>query len=372
MNPRLSTVLELIPEAARSVAGMKDEFGILTVYLGRCTSGIHKTDNGHRPEISGRIGRLALKLQDKADHRLWSALERRMDELDEPLPDCDPGAWNHAFFCGLASLETVEIHTTLDLPNLAVTGSKAQVLPLVVALDQAARYGVLQVGDSQVRITGCRGGYGMELACMQLEPKQDLAAIMAGSSLVPGRPGFPPGTPDHSFLPRNQARSIGYVADNAATMARTQGWDVLVAVGSPTVTREVETMVTRRCPSTRVVLVPSVWDDLSPDQVVRRAAPFVHRERTTTKQGLAFDIAEAAQFGGPAATGLEATRRAVKAEQARTVVFDGALAESDPESEEAAKLCELVAVALEAGVRVVPVYGRAAQQVRGVGAQLYW
>lgn len=380
MRLKNSPIQDLDTQSVQSIVQMRDEVGILAIYMG-----VSSEDAGaswsreSRIEIENQLRDRSESVRAYGDHGYQSAFEQCVDDVKPLITSVSAAAEGRgrAIFCGLESGEVVQIRSDSWLPNVVRVGPSAHILPLLVALEEGRPFGVVALHRDEARVFGFKYGSGTEIIRLSLEPDSGDWRDMSGPAFSsPGSSQVSVSLRDDfdDRLMANIARSIGGLAGAAAETTAAEGWDLLVVSGDPRLTNEFERSFAPAAHRVRLVRDEHVWGDSSAEEVGRRTAPLVEQVRREDAAALASKIVEDSAFEGQAVVGLNDTLNALSAGRVRVLVFDSDLYDSSGGSVDADRLNQAVKDGLAAGVEVIPLSGKAAQSLAGAvaAAQLYW
>jgi hypothetical protein len=302
------------------LAAFDDEIGVLSLY-----ATVEPGSAVGQTRMRSTVTALRRDLAEHAD-RDWAArAEARLAELEQTITDLldptEPGLGRMMF----AQIGGDAVHTAwIQRPvgEVAVVESNAYLWPLLAAIEPAAPAGVARVGRDGVRLFDCRYGLAAELDSVSFnlpgattsgEPRSDVPTL-SRAGIHPDR--YAQRVEEH--LTKYLRQAAGTVAEHA----RQRGWQTLVLVGDPRLTR----ILAEALPPDRdrteldAVLDP----DLTPTEVLDFVTPTLTEARTRREAAAVQRVADLARAGGNGVLGLADTVSMLQAGRVERLLLDAA------------------------------------------------
>ncbi|MEV0840402.1 VLRF1 family aeRF1-type release factor [Actinocatenispora sera] len=369
------------------LAAFDDEIGVLSLY-----ATVEPGSAVGQTRMRSTLSALRRDLAEHAD-RDWAArAEARLDELEQPIADLlDPteAGLGRMMFAQLGgdALQTAWIQRPVG--DVAVVESNAYLWPLLAAIEPAAPAGVARVGRDGVRLFDCRYGVAEELNSVSFnlpgattsgEPRSDVPTL-SRAGIHPDRYA--------QRVEEHLAKYLRHAAGTVGEHAQQRGWQTLVLVGDPRLTR----ILAEALPPDRdrteldAVLDP----DLTPTEVLDFVTPTLTEARTRREAAAVQRVADLARAGGNGVLGLADTVSMLQDGRVERLLLDAAGGWSPEDAVDAgapptavllagegtaSELAEgMVELALSRGGAVTLLEGAAAAELAdrdGIAALLRW
>ncbi len=272
-------------EALAQLATMSDELGALSLYLD--TGAEEGGRSGpSRGEIALRnaLSELRSGVRSAGPRARWSALERRLDELEPALAELVgpalPGR-GRALFAGLSGGEPRTLTTRHHVGSVAVLERTPYLMPLLPVLEAEQPYGVISVSGDGVRALDLAEGVAEEAGWEAFDIASGEWRRMVGPAAAnPARQRTSAAQVD-LFRRRLEAHRERAVADAVAPLvglAEVHGWTQVLLAGEPSRTEPLG----RDWPQDGPPLVTAhtlLAVTLSPEEVRRVAEPLIVEAR---------------------------------------------------------------------------------------------
>jgi hypothetical protein len=302
------------------LAAFDDEIGVLSLY-----ATVEPGSAVGQTRMRSTVTALRRDLAEHADRDWASRAEARLAELEQTITDLldptEPGLGRMMF----AQIGGEAVHTAwIQRPvgEVAVVESNAYLWPLLAAIEPAAPAGVARVGRDGVRLFDCRYGLAAELDSVSFnlpgattsgEPRSDVPTL-SRAGIHPDR--YAQRVEEH--LTKYLRQAAGTVAEHA----QQRGWQTLVLVGDPRLTR----ILAEALPPDRdrteldAVLDP----DLTPTEVLDFVTPTLTEARTRREAAAVQRVADLARAGGNGVLGLADTVSMLQAGRVERLLLDAA------------------------------------------------
>jgi hypothetical protein len=288
---------------------LDDALGVLTLTTGFTPDRAGTAQSAARIELRNQLKELQQQLDDAGDTDRLRALEKQLGALGDDydgLLDPRSSGQGRALFVGLATGERERFNIQVPFESRAVIHERAFIRPLVAAIDEGRRAGIVLAHRFGVRILEWSLGETREFAAMDFELTDALTADTHRGP-APANPARAQHAVSHreAFEDRiedNRHRFLKQAAATAAEFAADRGWDRIVVAGSEKIRTEIAELV-NHARGREVLALDASWDDLSPGQIAQEAWPIlrsVHRQR---ERHLVEQAQEAALSGGAGALG---------------------------------------------------------------------
>lgn len=379
----VSSVIERASELRRIVdelAQLRDEIGVLSVTVG--------VDPG---TVSGRVPAPAIvvknelaRLRHDGTHLLKSRLDAASETIEDLLKRTTPGR-GHAFYVALESGAARELALERALPTSASLGPAAHVVPLLAALDEGKKTGLVRASRDAVVVSELELGHMREVQQIDLEPWiGDWWPEMKGPARANPQSGQQIVSQRDRYARRLAAayrHTLGDAASAIAALAAERAWAQAVLAGDPRRVSVLEAALRSGVVATTTIEanLEGARTDTARARFEEAIDALVERQRAR----LVEDVVAAQD----AACGLARVLGALAEGRVDELVIDadrailGALGSGErlvaaELGQETTDLTDLiVARALQTGAAVKPVSGRAAEALApfdGIAALLRW
>lgn len=302
------------------LAAFDDEVGVISLY-----ATVEPGSALGQTRMRSTITSLRRDLAQHADRSWAERAEARLGELEQPIADLlDPtgAGLGRMMFAQIGGRQVHTAWIQRPVGEVAVVEANAYLWPLLAAIEPAAPAGAARVGRDGIRLFDCRYGLAEELAAVAFNlagatasgDQRSNVPSLSRAGIHPDR--FPQRVEEH--LSKYLRQAAGTVAEHA----QRRGWQTLVLVGDPRLTR----ILAEALPPDRdrteldAVLDP----DLSPAEVLDFVAPTLHEARTRRESTAVRRVADLARAGGNGVLGLADTVSMLQAGRVERLLLDAA------------------------------------------------
>lgn len=394
----MTTAMELDPRMA-PVVGLRDQIGVLTVYVGIDPVAEATSRPPWEIELNAQLQSLRARVRAEAEHERWVAFNRRLDALAPTfarLVDAAEHGRGRALFAAVGSDEVHTIAAQTSFPTQATLGTVAHVVPVLRA-DDGHPLGLVLVGRDRVRVLEMHLGEVVERATFDVEPVVADGPERKGPSAA--NPLRAQQTVAHReryerHLEANHRRLLERAAERISHTAVERGWEFAVVAGDPRGAQPLIDALTAA--GVEAEPVDRDLDGLAPTRAVAELTPFLETGKSRRNLMLAQRARDMALSGGRGAVGLADVLSALAEGRVDRLLIDGerpllgavgpngelvppgirpaGIAETELEPEPLLA-DRMVLQALQTGARVTVVDGEAAAALAdadGVAALLRW
>ncbi|HSK15684.1 MAG TPA: VLRF1 family aeRF1-type release factor [Gaiellaceae bacterium] len=383
-----------------SLARLRDPLGFLSVYV---DADPHAKNAQRRPwaiAVENGLREVRERMREQGPRERWTALERRLGELQPALADLvDPASHGRgrALFAAVGSDEVRQIALQVPLVTRVVLDETAFIAPLAAALDEGRPAGFVAVSLPTVRVLDHRLGVTSELLTLSVDPDTSEWREMKGPAAANparGQQSAPQRDRFERRLEEHRVRLLESAGTRLGQLVAEHGWDRLVVAGDPHLGKIVTEHV--QMANGDVVLVGRTLEDLAPTELAAELAPELEAATRRRERELVERARDSALAGGHGAVGVADVLTALAEGRVSHLLYDperelagvrspdgllapegvvppGVDAESlEPEPNLAERMVE---AALATDAAVTPLEGEAAEalaETDGVAALLRW
>lgn len=303
-------------EPVRRALGLVDPLGVLSVYV--AARDASTPGNTALREVEVELGRLRRSVGTS-----WATAaapaRAALDGVEQRVRgDTLSGqARNLALFVALGRGETVAVEPAGTVPTRTTFGPRADVRPLLLALDEARPAGVALVSAEGVRVLEWTPGVLTDVWAEELPELEERELVGPAHAHPRGAPGAAPG-----FLVRQQRdlfesrirgeleRLLVGAGRRVANLSHERGWKELAVAGDDRLTSS----LTRGLPNdtqVEIALVAHLEQWRSTGELAQRVAPAIAGVRAALAAADAEAALVNAEGAGRAARGLRETLRAL-------------------------------------------------------------
>ena len=299
-------------ESVRRALELVDSLGVLSVYVDARDAATPRNSALREVEVElGRVRRLV--------ETAWTARREparaAVSEVERHVRGATLSghARNLALFTALGRGDTVAVEPAGSVPTRATFGPRADVRPLLLALEEARPAGVVLVSAEGVRVLEWTPRELTQVWCEELPELEEPELVGPAHAHPRGVPGAAP-----AFLVSQQRdlfesrmrsqleRLLVGAGPRIAELARERGWPELAVAGDDRLT----TALTRGLPNdvqVEIALVPNLEQWRSAGELAQRLAPVIGGVRERRASTLAERELVDAEGAGRAARGLRET-----------------------------------------------------------------
>lgn len=312
----------------RSLAGMTDDIGILSIYASLDPQ--RRTEPQSRPAWEVRVRQELSRVRDEARRQRprdeWRALEERLETLqmalDDLLDPASPGQ-GQALFAAVRSGETRRFSLQVPLVDRVVLRLRPYLRPLLTAWSTAGPAGAVSVCAEEVRAVDLRFGLAENVAVFPYLGSVEQSELKGPATSLPGMAQH---SAKHRDLYERREldkllRFLRSLGPRLIDLAKQREWGFLVVTGQADLAFPMaEALPTRNGLS--VLTLEHPVNHLSPAQVAEVAAPTLAQARQRHHRALAEQARDAAFAGGNGAYGLSETLAALQQGQVAHLLLD--------------------------------------------------
>ena len=308
------------------IVRLGNSFGVLSVYVdadpreqaSRRPAWVVAAENG-LDEIRARV-------KADGDREHWTALvetlERLEPELAALLDPRQPGR-GRALFAAIGGEEMRRVTVQMPLVDRVALDDRADVIPLLVALDRGRPAGLVVVSQTAVRVLEASLGAVEELTTIQVEPDASDWREMRGPAAAN------PALAQHSAAQRDRferrvddrrSRLLEGAALELERERAQRGWDRLVLAGDPRVTQPFEQVL--GTDHVDLAVVDRTLNSVTAAEVAEALAPDLEQVNARREARLVDRARDAALAGGAGALGLEEVLTALEDGRVEHLLFD--------------------------------------------------
>jgi hypothetical protein len=383
-----------------SLARLRDPLGYLSVYV---DADPHEKNAQRTPwaiGVENGLREVRERVKEEGPRERWTAVERRLSELQPALADLvDPAAHGRgrALFAAIGASDVHQVALQAPLVTRVVLEDTAFIAPLVAALDEGRPAGIVTVSLPTVRVLEHRLGVTSEVVTLSVDPDTSDWREMKGPAAANparGQQSAPQRDRFERRLEEHRVRLLEAAGTRLGQIAAERRWDRLVVAGDPHLGKIVTEHV--QLGNGDVVLVGRTLEDLTPAELGAELAHELEAAHRRRELALVERARDSALGGGHGAVGLADVLTSLAEGRVAHLLYDaglelegvrtpdGLLAPKgvvppgvDPDSlEPEPNLAErMVEAALATDADVSPLEGEAAEalaETDGVAALLRW
>jgi len=299
--------MEFNADVLRRLAGMADEYGVLSVYV---------TADPREDAAHVRVRNDLAAIRDRArremarDRRM--AVEKRLDGLtgriEEILRPSEPGR-GRVLFATVAGGDEEEYRLQVPLPDLAVLDDFAYVRPLAAATSATAPEGLVAVARGGVQLVDVR--YGVATEVLRRAFEVDTADWREKRGPAGARSAKPQSQVSHTdrFDDRVEdhiGRLLRGAAPEVAEAARGRGWRRITVTGDPRLVEPFAAELAQRT-GAEPERADRIVYGIPAQRMAEELGPVLTGARRRAEHALAERVCDAGRSGTSAALGLPDT-----------------------------------------------------------------
>jgi hypothetical protein len=223
----------------RSLAGMTDEIGVLSLFVTVDPQRRAETASTRPPwevELRGELAEVRdrLKRSGPREHhmRLTARLEHLRLDLERLLDPAAPGQ-GRALFAAVADGQVRAVSLQVPLGHRVVLAPRAHLRPLVAAWSMTGPAGAVAVSADEVRVVDLRFGWTEEVATIASPNQVEQRELKGPAAANPGL--LQRSAPQHDLFERREEdkllRHLRAIGPRLATQASERGWEHLAVTG---------------------------------------------------------------------------------------------------------------------------------------------
>lgn len=379
--------------AIRSLAGMTDEIGVLSIYANADPHEDRIQAPAWHKRIRTELGQLDERLRAEGPRERSQAFSRRrnafQEDLDWLLDRSQPGQ-GRALFAGIADGETQRVALQMPLVDRVVLEPRAHLWPLVSAWSMRGPAGVAAVSAENTRLIDLRFGSVDEPAGVRYDPGGEHRQLTGPAAAHPGMAQH--SASQHDLFEHREGdrllRRVRSVGSDVARFAEEYEWEYVVVTGDASLTRAVISGLPSGCTAEAVELDHPVSGIPAP-KLAAMVEPALAAARHRRAAALAQRACDGAMSGHAGSCGLPKTLSALQEKRVARLLLtadgawrgrrddDGMLvpatAEAEPDEVEPFLGERMLELALAEGAEVTMIDAEAAEVLDdGIGAILRW
>jgi hypothetical protein len=312
----------------RSLAGMTDEIGILSIYV--TLDPHYRVEAGAKSpwelRMGHELGQLPDQLKQRGPREHWKALTRRLDELQPELVrllDPTTTGQGRALFAGIDSGEVRTVALQVPLVDRAVLEPDPYLRPLVAAWSTAGPAGAVSVSADEVRVVDVRFGLTDVVGTIPYEGSIEQRELKGPAG---GNPALVQGSASqHDLYERREddklARHLRTIGPRLAGFATEREWSYLALTGDAALVQAVRDGLPPQLPA-EVVTLDHPVNSLSPPKLAATVAPAVDDARRRRHLALAEQARNKAMSANAGACGLSETLAALQEGRVAHLLLD--------------------------------------------------
>lgn len=299
--------MRLDEQAVLALCRLRDPHGVLSIFVDASPERQSSAHPAWTVEIKNQLAALRVRVKDEGPRERWTALDRRLGALSEDLEVlADPRApgRGRALFATVDGSDVHTISVQVPLPDRVVLSDAAYVRPLVAALDEGRPTGIVCVERALVRLLETRLGETEELAHFTFEAATGDWREYKGPG--PDNPAMTrPGASQRDRFERRLDEAVERfhrsVAERVSGTLRARGWDRVVLLQGPELTRVEELL--RSNGDAELIAMEGIAGTARPRELAERVAGVVRDAQRRREAGLVTLAKDRAPSGGAGATG---------------------------------------------------------------------
>lgn len=299
-------------EAVRQALELADPLGVLSVYVGAREASTPRSTALREVEVElGRVRRLV----ESSGTTGAEAAHAALDDVEQRVRGMTLSgqAQNLVLFAGLGQGERVTVEPPGEVPTRASFGPRADVRPLLVALDEGRPAGVALASADGVRVLEWTPGDLTEIWAEELPELEEADLVGPAHAHPRGAPGAAPGflVGQQRDLYETRMRSelerlLLAAAKRIAELARERGWSELAVAGEDRLTTVLARGLPKDAP-VEVVPLPPLERWRSDGELAQRVGPGIAGAREQRAGSRTRSALVDAKGAGRAAIGLRET-----------------------------------------------------------------
>lgn len=312
----------------RSLAGMTDEIGILSIYV--TFDPQYRVEGTVTPpwelRMRQQLGELAERLRDRGPREHWKALTERLESLQPDLARLlDPTAsgQGRALFAGVADGAVRIVMLQVPLVDQVVLEPDPYLRPLLSAWSSAGPAGVVSVSADEVRVIDLRFGITELVGIIEYQVGVEQRELKGPAPS--GVPFYQRGAPQHDLYERREedklVRHLRSIGPRLAGFVTDREWGFLVLTGEAPLVQAVQEGLPPHLPA-EVVKLDHPVSSLPPAKVAAAVAPALDEARQRRQRQLAAEVRERAMSASAGAYGLSETLIALQESRVAHLVLD--------------------------------------------------
>lgn len=303
----------------RTLAGMSDEIGVLSLYVTRDPH-LRAEATGSTPwelRLRQQLTALRERLKQDGPRSHWKALTERLEQLRpdiDRLVDPTSSGQGAALFAGVASGEVIDVAVQVPLVDRVVLEPTAYLRPLVTAWSVAGPAGAVSVSPDELKLVDTRFGEAAPVGAIAVLFEAEEQRMLRGpASTVPGMPHH--GNSQQDLYERREGdklvRFLRTVGPQVAEHVERRDWDYLAITGDPVLVNAVREGLPPRLPA-EVICLDHPVNSLGPAKLAATVAPAVDEARSRRHRALAEQARDHALAANTGAYGLGETLGALQ------------------------------------------------------------
>lgn len=301
----------------RSVAGMTDEIGVLSIYV---TLDLHsRAEAAPKPwdvRLRQELAELREQVRAHRPREHWKALTARLDQLHleiERLRDPAGPGQGRALFAQVAGDEVRTVTLQVPLVVRVVLDPNPYLRPLVEAWSCAGPAGAVSVSADGVKVADFRFELAEEILTIPYQAVVEQRELKGPAASVPGLAQH--SAPQHDLYERREddklVRFLRTVGPRLADLAKRRGWEYLALTGDAALVQAVQEGLPPGLDADVVTLDHPV-NSLPPPRLAATVAPALDEARRRRHLALAERASDAAKSASAGAAGLGETLGALQ------------------------------------------------------------
>lgn len=314
----------------RTLAGMSDEIGVLSIYVTRDPHARAESTGSTPWELRLRQQLSQLREQVKQDgpRSHWKALTDRLEQLRpdiDRLLDPTSSGRGAALFAGLASGEVIDVAAQVPLVDRVVLEPTAYLRPLVTAWSVAGPAGAVSVSPDELKLVDLRFGYATPVGAIAVLYEAEEQRMLKGPAAT--NPGMVHhGASQQDLYERREddklVRFLRTVGPQVAEHVTTREWGYLALTGDPVLVNAVREGLPPQLPA-EVVCLDHPVNALGPAKLAATVAPALAEARSRRHLALAEQARDNALAANTGAYGLGETLGALQESRVAHLLLAG-------------------------------------------------
>jgi Bacterial archaeo-eukaryotic release factor family 10 len=312
----------------RSLAGMTDEIGILSIYV--TLDPHYRVEAGVRPpwelRMRHQLGQLPDRLKERGPREHWKALTRRLDQLQPELVRLlgpTTTGQGRALFAGIADGEVRTAALQVPLGDRVVLEPDPYLRPLLAAWSTAGPAGAVSVSADEVRVVDMRFGLAEVVGTIRYESGVEQRELKGPAATGSGF--FQRSAPQHDLFERREddklARHLRTVGPRLAGFVTDREWSYLALTGDTPLVQALRDGLPAQLPA-EVVTLDHPVNSLPPARLAATVAPALDEARHRRHRELAEQARDKAMSANAGACGLSETLGALQEGRVAHLLLD--------------------------------------------------